>query len=252
MRHAAKYTHTTLARTRERKLQIRASPLTVTKRPPHRRAARTSSCILRGERWHARARSGHACARSIANVVCASRAAPAGACASTRRSYQHARRAANNARATRALAAHNNNGARARMDNDSPTLRITGHPKKMEHISVPDSVTRICIRKQTPTHKQPTKHTRNQTNPHQTAHAQTHANQTGRQTNRETDTRSQADIHTDRQTCRTVNLRRISDRAHGMRVRPSPTLASWRLHACAHSRHIATLRNHMHLELLGT
>ena len=32
----------------------------------------------------------------------------------------------------------------ARLDNDSPTLRITGRPKKMEHISVPASVTRIC------------------------------------------------------------------------------------------------------------
>ena len=78
------------------------------------------------------------------NVVCASRAAPADACASTRRSYQHARRAANGARATRALAAHNHNGVSARMDNDSPTLRITGRPKNLEHISVPVSVTRMC------------------------------------------------------------------------------------------------------------
>ena len=78
------------------------------------------------------------------NVVCAGRAAPADACASTRRSYQHARRAANGARATRALAAHNHNGVSARMDNDSPTLRITGRPKKLEHTSVPISVTRIC------------------------------------------------------------------------------------------------------------
>ena len=39
-------------------------PLTVTKRPPHRRAARTSTCILRGERWHARARSGRGASRT--------------------------------------------------------------------------------------------------------------------------------------------------------------------------------------------
>ena len=78
------------------------------------------------------------------NVVCAGRAAPADACASTRRSYQHARHAANGARATRALAVQNNNGVSARMDNDSPTLRITGCPKKMERISVPVSVTRVC------------------------------------------------------------------------------------------------------------
>ena len=78
------------------------------------------------------------------NVVCASRAAPADACASTRRSYQYTRRATNGARATRALAVQNNNGVSARMDNDSPTLRITGCPKKMERISLPISVTRIC------------------------------------------------------------------------------------------------------------
>ena len=118
--------------------------LTVTKRAPHRGAARTFSCNLRGERWHERARSSNACARSIVNVVCAGRAAPTDACASARRSYQHARRAANGACATRALAAHNHGGVSARMDNDSPTLRITGCPKKMERISVPVSVTRIC------------------------------------------------------------------------------------------------------------
>ena len=119
--------------------------LTVTKRAPHRGAARTFSCNLRGERWHERARSSNACARSIANVVCASRAAPTHACASARRSYQHARRAANGACATRALAAHNHSGVSARMDNDSPTLRITGRPKKLEHISVLICVTRICV-----------------------------------------------------------------------------------------------------------
>ena len=118
--------------------------LTVTKRAPHRGAARTFSCNLRGERWHERARSSNACARSIANVVCASRAAPADACASTRRSYQHARHAANGARATRALAAHNHSGVSARMDNDSPTLRIIGPHQKLEHISVPISVTIVA------------------------------------------------------------------------------------------------------------
>ena len=48
------------------------------------------------------------------------------------------------ARATCALAAHNHNGVSARMDYDSPTLRITGRPKKLEHVSVLVSVTRLC------------------------------------------------------------------------------------------------------------
>ena len=80
------------------------------------------------------------------NVVCAGRAAPADACASTRRSYQHARRAANGARATRALAVHSHNGVNACLDNDSPTLRIIGCRQKLEHILVPISVTHICAR----------------------------------------------------------------------------------------------------------
>ena len=33
----------------------------------------------------------------------------------------------------------------ARLDKDSPTLRITGRPKKLEHISVLFCVTRICV-----------------------------------------------------------------------------------------------------------
>ena len=118
--------------------------LTVTKRAPHRGAARTFSCNLRGERWHERARSSNACARSIVNVVCAGRVASANACASTRPSYQHARHVANGARATHALAVHSRNGVNACLDNDPPTLRIIGSHQKLEHISVPISVTIVA------------------------------------------------------------------------------------------------------------
>ena len=39
---------------------------------------------------------------------------------------------------------HSCNIVSVRLDNDSPTLRITGCPKKLERISVPVSVTRLC------------------------------------------------------------------------------------------------------------
>ena len=50
----------------------------------------------------------------------------------------------NDARAACALSAHSCKVVSARLDNDTPTLRITGRPKKMERISVPVSVTRVC------------------------------------------------------------------------------------------------------------
>ena len=50
----------------------------------------------------------------------------------------------NDARAACALSAHNCKVVSARLDNDTPTSRITGRPKKLEHISVLISVTQIC------------------------------------------------------------------------------------------------------------
>ena len=55
--------------------------------------------------------------------------------------HQHARRAEKAARATCALPAHSRNVVSARLGNDFPSLRIARHPKKLEHLSVPVSVT---------------------------------------------------------------------------------------------------------------
>ena len=195
MRHAAKYTHTTLTRTRERNIQIRASPLTVTKRPPHRRAARSSSCILRGERWHARARSG----RGASRTSCAQAAPRQRAHARARGDHINTRAARQITRVQRAL-----------------LLRIT----TMVHVHAWIMIRRLCasqatrkngayfgarfrdpnLHPQADAHTQTTNQTHTQPHKPTPNRARTDTRQTNRQTNKQRNRHTQPGRHTPRQT----------------------------------------------------